>query len=740
MMENIPNAMTDEAKLQTSPEATNDASAQTEEEVKATVEETPKTETESDKQAEVPIEAPKEETVDDSSPAEQSESPAEALVQMPAEELEDVVPSASSPEDETVHTEDNETGNYTEDTDSEERSTIEVPDTKEGIIECLKELASHAEQSGKADLDILKQAFYKFIKDDKQKARAEFIKNGGKEEDFLPMPDPLEEEFKKVAGIIREQRAKLLQAAEKQKEINLEKKKVIIEKIKELASSPEEANKNFETFRKLQNEWKTIKPIPATAANEIWKNFQFCVEQYYDLLKTNTALRDYDFKKNLEAKTRLCEEAEALAEDNDIIHASRTLQELHQEFRETGPVAKDLREELWNRFKTASSAVNKRHAQYFEGIKEKEEENLNKKTAICEKIENIVTDNLQNFSAWDNITKKIIELQAEWKTIGHATKKMNNKIYERYRAACDNFFTKKTEFFKTQRKTFSENANLKTELCEKAEALKDSQEWSKATEEFLKLQKTWKESGTTAHKVGNALWERFNAACNAFFDQKKKVFGNQHKEESDNLDKKKSIIAQLTELVENNVENAAEKVQQLMDEWAQTGHVPFKDKDKIFAAYKEISDQLYKKFNLRSARKPMPQRNGGNYGNRSYSQPQRDNNSLYHQYEVKKSELNTYENNFSFLTAHSKKGNALIDSLQKKIDQLKEEAESILKKIKEQEQAAREDAKPATTDNAETKQAPTSEKVETTPEAVPETPAESIPDVSESTESAETPE
>ena len=326
-----------------------------------------------------------------------------------------------------------------------EQKEIEVPETMEGIVERMKALAEHAEQSEKTELDLLKQTFYKLLKESRTKVQAEFVAAGGDPAEFKLEPEPLEEEFKKFMGEVKEQRAKILEAVEHQKEVNLEKKKAIIEKIKELVTTPEEANKNYDTFRKLQEEWKEIKPIPQSAANEVWKQFQFNVEQFYDLLKENNALRDYDFKKNLEAKTLLCEAAEKLVDDPDIIHASYQLQQLHQEFREIGPVAKELREDLWTRFKAASSAVNKRHAQYFEALKAKEEENLAKKTALCEEIENIETANLQNYSEWEQITQRIIEIQKQWKEIGRATKKMNTKIFERFRAACDNFFSKKAE-------------------------------------------------------------------------------------------------------------------------------------------------------------------------------------------------------------------------------------------------------------------------------------------------------
>ena len=572
-----------------------------------------------------------------------------------------------------------------------EQKEIEVPETMEGIVERMKALAEHAEQSEKTELDLLKQTFYKLLKESRTKVQAEFVAAGGDPAEFKLEPEPLEEEFKKFMAEVKEQRAKILEAVEHQKEVNLEKKKAIIEKIKELVTTPEEANKNYDTFRKLQEEWKEIKPIPQSAANEVWKQFQFNVEQFYDLLKENNALRDYDFKKNLEAKTLLCEAAEKLVDDPDIIHASYQLQQLHQEFREIGPVAKELREDLWTRFKAASSAVNKRHAQYFEALKAKEEENLAKKTALCEEIENIETANLQNYSEWEQITQRIIEIQKQWKEIGRATKKMNTKIFERFRAACDNFFSKKAEHFKEQKRVFAENAAKKLALIEKAEALKDGKEWGSITNKLVQLQKEWREIGPVARKASNSLWERFNGACNYFFEQKKQALGDQRREETANLTAKKTIIEKLEALAIEAGEGAAEKVKALMDEWNATGHVPFKEKDKIYAKYRDVVDRLFKELDLSSLRRNRPPRKGEGRGSQRNDNTPRNaggGNSLMRQYEAKKAELATYENNISFLTAQSKSGNALIDSMNKKIDDLKGELAALVERIKAQEAPA----------------------------------------------------
>ncbi len=708
-------AQTDEAVVEPVAEVADVETETAAEEEPATA---PEAEAEPAPEPETPAEDSETPSEDPETPSEDSEAPAEEP------EAAEPEPEVEAPVDEAKPEEDDGTPAPVEEELEEvaaEQKEIAVPETMEGIVERLKTLAEHVEQSDKTELDLLKQSFYKLLKESRAQVQAQFVADGGDPAEFKLEPEPLEEEFKKFLGEVKEQRAKILEAVEHQKEVNLEKKKAIIEKIKELATTPEEANKNYDAFRKLQEEWKEIKPIPQSAANELWKQFQFNVEQFYDLLKENNALRDYDFKKNLEAKTLLCEAAEKLVDDPDIIHASYQLQQLHQEFREIGPVAKDLREELWARFKAASTAVNKRHAQYFEALKAKEEENLAKKTALCEEIENIETANLQNYSEWEQITQRIIEIQKQWKEIGRATKKMNTKIFERFRAACDNFFSKKAEHFKEQKRVFAENAAKKIALIEKAEALKDSKEWTSITNKLVQLQKEWREIGPVARKASNSLWERFNGACNYFFEQKKQALGDQRKEETANLTAKKTIIEKLEAIAIEAGENAAEKVKALMDEWNATGHVPFKEKDKIYAKYRDVIDRLFKELDLSSLRRNRAPRKGEGRGTSRNDNGQRNagaGNSLMRQYEAKKAELATYENNITFLTAHSKSGNVLIDSMNKKIEDLKAELAALVERIKAQEAPA-EEAAPQT---AETPEAPVTETPE--PETTEPTDAE----------------
>lgn len=619
-------------------------------------------------------------------PADPAEQPAVTV-----EKSADPEPANKEPEAETA--EPSEVNGEASDENGEEEAEVEkpkeftTPESKEGVIERLKVLNEHAEQSETEELNLLKQTFYRFQREESQQAQNQFLKDGGKPEDFKFEPDPLEDEFKHLMTSVRNQRAKLQAAVEQQKQANLEKKQVIIEKIKALANSPEDANKNYDTFRKLQEEWKEINPIPQQNANEIWKNFQFAVEQFYDLLKENNALRDYDFKKNLEAKTKLCEEAEKLIDNPDIVQAARQLQQLHQEFREIGPVAKDLREPLWERFKAASSAVNKRQAKYFEELKAKEEENLAKKTALCEEIENIETANLKSSKEWEHFTNRIIDIQKQWREIGRATKKMNNKIYERFRAACDNYFAKRNDFFKAQKEIFAQNYAKKQALIEKVEALKDGTEWNSITNKLVQLQKEWKTIGPVSFRVSNALWQKFNGACNYFFERKKEAVGDQQKEEKDNLTAKRTIIDKLEAVAIEGGEKAAEKVKALMDEWNATGHVPYKEKDKIYAQYRNIVDKLFKELNLSSLRHGRQQRRNDKAPRRNESAAQQKGRSLYRLYEAKKAELATFENNISFLSSSSKSGNALINSMNKRIESLKTELSALVEKIKAAENA-----------------------------------------------------
>ncbi|MCQ2223422.1 MAG: DUF349 domain-containing protein [Bacteroidaceae bacterium] len=562
--------------------------------------------------------------------------------------------------------------------------------SKEAVLARAQEIATSEEGSDRQELDMLKQLFYKFRKAEQMTERAAFIEAGGEAEAFMPQLDLCEENFKAVMQTIRQRRAEQQAEQDRIKQENLERKLAIIERIKEMmTASPEEANKSYEEFRALQAEWKEIKAVPAENATELWKNYQLYVEQFYDLLKMNSEMREYDFKKNLEAKTRLCEMAEKLAEETDVISAFNQLQGLHQEYKEIGPVAKELREEIWNRFKAASTVINKRHQDHFLAIKEKEEENLSKKTALCEQIEAIDTAELKNFADWNAKTEQIIALQAEWKTIGYAPQRMNTQIFERFRAVCDKFFQEKAEYFKNVKNELNENMAKKTALCEKAEALKDSTDWRATGDQLIQLQKEWKAIGAVPHKVSEALWKRFISACDHFFEEKQKATADQRNEEKENMAHKQAIIEQLQALAENPGQNdTAQRVKELQAEWNSVGHVPFREKDNLYKKYRAACDALYKQLNLSAQSRRLNSFKSNLKANVSEGTTSlsREHNRMMRAYEALRAEIQTYENNIGFLTANSKKGNSLVDEMKRKVEKQKEELNLLAQKIKAVEQ------------------------------------------------------
>ncbi|MBR3472290.1 MAG: DUF349 domain-containing protein [Prevotella sp.] len=573
-------------------------------------------------------------------------------------------------------------------TDSEPEKAEEVEQrvyaNKQEVVERLKELAHGEETPSKEEVDYLKTTFYKMHFAERDAAQKAFLDAGGDPEKYTVLPDEDEETFKAEMGIIKERRAKVFQEQEAEKQENLKKKLDIIEKIKNMVTSPEEANKSFQDFKKLQQEWKEIKAVPAEKANELWRNYQLYVEQFYDLLKLNSEAREYDFKKNLEIKTRLCEAAEKLDEETDVISAFHQLQKLHQEFRETGPVAKDLREEVWARFKAASTVINKKHQQHFDDLRSREEENLKKKTALCEKVEAIAKEENKGSADWERHTKEIIEVQAEWKTIGFAPQKMNVKIFERFRAACDDFFGRKAEFFKDMKAKFAENADKKRALVEQAKALQDSTDWKATSDKLIALQKEWKTVGMVPKKLGDQLWNEFLGACNKFFEARNAANAGTRSAERENLAQKRDIIAQLKAVAEEAGDNVQEKVQELVEKYQSIGHVPFKEKDKLYKEYHEVLDKLYKELNVsiahrrldnfKSNLKSMAERGGEALDN--------ERSRLMRRYEAMKQEIQTYENNLGFLNAASKKGNSLIDEMNRKVQKLKDDCELVRQKIK----------------------------------------------------------
>lgn len=574
-------------------------------------------------------------------------------------------------------------------TDQNGDSSAELPAhkayaSKQEVLERIKEIARNEDKPDKDEVEHLKSSFYRFHIAEREKRQKDYLEAGGDPEKYQVLPDDDEETFKAEMQIIKEKRAKAFQEQEAEKQANLQRKLDIIEKIKAMATSPEEANKNYNEFKELQKEFKEIKSVPPEKANEVWRNYQLYVEQFYDLLNLNREAREYDFKKNLEAKTKLCEEAEALDKEPDVVSAFHQLQELHAQYREIGPVAKDLREQIWARFKAASTVINKKHQQHFEELRAKEEENLAKKTELCEKVEALAKEENKGIGDWEKHSKAIIALQQEWKTIGFAPQKMNVKIFERFRAACDDFFSRKSEFFKQLKQQFAANAEKKRELIKKAQEMTDSTDWKATGDKFVALQKEWKTIGAVPKKLGDQLWNEFLTACNHFFDARNAAHAGTRTEEKANLQKKRDIIAQLKELAEKGVEDAQDKVQELVDAYNAVGHVPFKEKDKIFKEYHDVLDKIYSDLHVSVARRRLDnfKQNLRNVAKRGEDAVDNERGRLARRYEQLKQEIATYENNLGFLNISSKKGNSLVDEMNRKVQRLKDDAELVRQKIK----------------------------------------------------------
>ncbi len=577
--------------------------------------------------------------------------------------------------------------------DSQEKALLEsaTDDTskktyksKEEILKRATDIVAENETPDKEEIDNLKTTFYKLHIAERDAEQKAYLENGGDPNTYQVLPDPVEEAFKAQMGVIKERRAKLFLEQEQEKQENLQKKIDIIEKIKAMATSPDEANKSYQTFKELQQQWKEIKSVPAEKANELWRNYQLYVEQFYDLLKLNSEAREYDFKKNLELKEKLCENAERLAEEKDTISAFHQLQELHQEYREIGPVSKELREQIWARFKAASSVINKRHQQHFEEMRANEEENLAKKTALCEKVESLVAAENKGAADWEKRTKEIIDIQAEWKTIGFAPQKMNVKIFERFRTACDIFFSRKAEFFKGMKEKYAQNTEKKKALVEKAQQLSESTDWKSTADKLIALQKEWKTIGMVPRKLGDKLWNDFIAACNHFFEARSAAHADTRGEERENLSKKKAVIAKLKEMLGKAQDNAAETIKQLIEEYNAIGHVPFNEKDKLYTQFRETVDKLYKELNISAASQKLDdfKSNLRNLAKKGVDVVDNERGKLMRRYEALKSEIQTYENNLGFLTAKSKKGNSLVDEMNRKVGKLKDDMQLVRQKIK----------------------------------------------------------
>lgn len=557
--------------------------------------------------------------------------------------------------------------------------------SKPELLDVLSELAQKdASEIGRDEVGRLKQQFYAIRKVEIEKEKAEFLEKGNEESAFATKEDESEAKFKEILNVIKEKKAALLAAQEAERQNNYEQKAKIVEEIKTLAADTDNVNRTFTQFKDLQQAFKNIGEVPPTLSTELWKQYQDAVEAYYDQLKINKELRDYDFKKNLDMKQLLCDEAEKLAEEDDVVVAFKRLQDLHDKWREVGPVAKDIREEIWGRFKDASAVINKKYQAFFEERKAREQENEDAKTAICERIEALDFEALKGYSEWDEMTKVILEAQEDWKKLGYASKKMNNALFARFRETCDKFFEKKANYFKTMKDELASNLEKKIALCEKAEALKDSTDWKKTTDAFVALQKEWKTIGAVAKKHSDVVWKRFLAACDYFFEEKKKKTSGVRQAEQANLKLKKEIIAKLGEIAEDTPrEDAIKQVKELMAQWQQVGHVPYREKDKVYEAYRTKVDELYKRFDMRGSQARM------NNFEDSVNEMSGDENKLYRErerlmrsYEQKRNELNTYENNLGFFNSKSKSGDTMLRDLERKIQRIKEDLATLEQKIK----------------------------------------------------------
>ena len=595
------------------------------------------------------------------------------------------VAELSEQKTEVVETATDETVNQTLETPevSEESSTNFAQMDKSQLLEALQQLALRPVQEVKDEVARVRAAFLAIRKEEQAKEKQQFLEKGNEEAAFAPMTDEVEEQFKSVYAEIKEKKAAYNAQQEALKQENLQKKLEIIGKITEIAADADNVNRQYNTVKQLQQDFKAIGEVPSENDTEVWKAYQVAVERFYDLLKMNKELRDYDFKKNLEQKQALCAEAEALDEESDIVEAFKKLQALHNTWREIGPVSKEIREELWTRFKNASAVINKKYQAFFEERKLNEKKNADGKEALCVRIEAIGTDDLKTYAAWDEATKAIIALQEEWKTFGFASRKVNADLFARFRKSCDDFFEKKAAFFKKMKEELAANLAKKIELCEKAEALKDSTDWKATTDALVALQKEWKTVGPVVKKHSDAVWKRFIAACDAFFEEKKKQNVNIHSVEHENLKQKKEIIAQIKAIFEDeNKDDAPAKVRQLMKQWQEVGHVPYKEKDKIYAEYKALIDKAFEELDMKANKARM-----ANFAN-SIKQ-MGDSNKVYHErerlvraYEMKSQELKTYENNFGFFNAQSKSGNSLLKEMERKIAKIKDEISILEQKIK----------------------------------------------------------
>lgn len=558
--------------------------------------------------------------------------------------------------------------------------------TRAELLEHLRDVLQRDIQTIKEEVDAAKQSFYRKLKSETEEQKKEFLESGGEDIDFLPVRDELDEEFKALLDEYRTKRSEIKAQLEAEKEQNLLEKQHIIDRMKVLTGKKDDVSTHINEFRDLQKKWKDIGHVPIARANELWKHYNRVQEEFWDLVKINFELREYDFKKNLESKTELCERAEVLAEQENVLEAFNELQKLHEKWREIGPVARELREEIWQRFKEASTIINRKHQGHFEELRKLEEENLQEKIALCEKIESFDYSQLDGYKAWDEATKQIMAWQEEWRAIGFAPRKANREVFGRYRAACDTFFKAKSEFYKASKSQVSENLEKKRALCAKAEALKENTDWSETSEIFIQLQKEWKETGHVPRKYSNELWKRFIGACDYFFEQRSKHTDGEKSQEKENSIQKKELIQQieaLDSLTDKEPQEVLTLLREYMSQWNTIGHVPYREKDKVYKKYRSAVNKMFEKLNVDSNQRRLEsfKSNLQELHGRGDNRMLRERDKLMRVYDNLKAEIATYENNIGFLTSTNKKGSSVIKEMERKIQALRDEILVIEQKI-----------------------------------------------------------
>lgn len=557
--------------------------------------------------------------------------------------------------------------------------------TKDSIIVRLKEISdADGSEIGREEVSRLKQVFFNIRKAELQAEKQAFIDAGNEETAFAPMPDEREDTLQSLLEAIKEKKAQYTARLEAERVENLQKKMGIIAELNLMADDTDNVNRHYQRFRELSQAFKEIGEVPPTEQTDLWRNYQTAVERFYDQLKVNKDLRDYDFKKNLEIKQLLIQEAGKLADDSDVITAFRRLQELHDKWRETGPVAKELRDELWNSFKDVSAVVNKRYQAYFEERKAREAENELQKTSLCEQIEVIDTSALQGNAAWDEATKKILRAQEDWKKLGFASKKVNNQLFARFRKTCDEFFAAKSDHFRAMRESQAENLAKKVALCEKAEALKDSTDWKKTADAFVELQKQWKTIGAVDRKQSDAVWQRFQAAADYFFDQRKKNASTQRKTEQAALKQKLAVIEELKKISLEPADRDASiaRYRELQGEWSKIGHVPYRDKERVYEAYRKEANRVYEALDMNQHRSGMASfasgiESMGDDKNRLFRERERIARAL----EQKRAEMKTYQNNLCFFNVKSTNGNSLMRDMERRMKRINDDVVSLEEKL-----------------------------------------------------------